>query len=325
MGRKEASKHKHKDPDNCKPVMFNRERQAKRLGSLHKSSSLYHLKPVEELLCELMKDYYPVEWCYDVNAQEIPWFRTLNYTEYAHSLIVHPLNEYLKSNQLRSATDGSQTIFDDWCTYFRSKIGEGTSNKYAKRDDSSKFEHRKALCVLVGSNKIKERLCLNKLRHIQEVWGDEVWFKPHPITTHQIIGELKDMMGEDNILPRNCDVYYFLRGAEKVYTTHMSETALYATVLGKEIEPMEVIQHVHQGSFYWINRYLFDNCAHGKSNEHFINYGFSNYRSGIFNPEVDRDWESKLERYLKWIMGERELYKTWYIDGKEKYRRHQNI
>lgn len=316
---------KKKDPENMKTVMFNRGSQLKRIGPLKKSTTMAHLKPVEQLFAKEMKNYPEIEWCYDVNAQEIPYFRTLNYTEYAHCMIIHPLSEKLKLEQIQEAAVAN-TIYDDYVGYFKEKIAKGSANKYSKRGKVTEdYEDRPILCVLVGSNKLKERICLNKLKYIAKTYGDEVYFKPHPITTHAFIGELKDILGDENILPREIDMYHFLRKAEKLYTTHMSESALYATVLGKEIEPIEVIQHVHQGSFYHINKILFDNCAHGKENRNFVNYTFSNYKSGIFNPEIDRDWEKKLKDYLEYIANKRDTYRTWYIDNKAKYRLNQNI
>ena len=307
--------------------MFNRKANAKRIGTLKKSKTLDHLIPVEEKMESLMNKYMKsdgIEFCYDVSAKEIPYFRTLAYTEWAHSLIIHPLCNELKVRQVADAKKG-QTISDDWNGYFQQKVLNDKSNKYQDRTPSNDYKKKGILIVLPGSNRIKERTCLNKLNWIKNKYGDAVWFKPHPITTHTLIGEMKDMWGEDAILPRNINVYDFLVKADKVFTTYMSETALYAAVLGKKIEPIDVYQYVDSGSFYHYNKFLFDNCVSGESQEHWINSTFSNYRSGIFNPEVDRDWEHKIEQYFKYIIGERSKYKTWFIDNKEEYRAKQNI
>ena len=319
------SKKKKKDEDACKPVMFKRKSQLKRIGPLKKSLSLKHLQDVETLMVEELKKYPDVEFAYDVNAQEIPFYRTLNYTEYAHCMMIHPLNGHLKRSQIRDASD-TQTVYDDYDQYFRDKVRGNTANKYTERDEyNKKYPPRDILVVLVGSNKVKERVCLNKLKHIRDTYGDNVYYKPHPITTHAIIGEMKDILGEENLLPRNIDMYYYLQEAEKVYTTHMSESLLYAVVLGKDVEPIEVVQHVHQGSFYHVNKMLFENHLNGENQRNWINYTFSNHKSGIFNPEVDRNWEQKLQDYLAYTYELREKYRTWYIDGKEEYRLKQNI
>ena len=307
--------------------MFNKKANAKRIGPLKKSNTLNHLKPVELKMEKLMKKYAKsngVEFCYDVSAREIPYFRTFCYTEYAHSLIIHPLNIDMKEEQVRIAKEG-QTIFDDWCNYLQQKVLNDKSNKYQDRETGGELQRRGVLVVLPGSNRLKDRTCLNKLMYIRKKHDGAVWFKPHPITTHQIIGELKDMMGEEVILPRNVNVYDFLVKADKIYTTYMSETALYAAALGKFIEPIDTYQSHRLGSFHHYSKFLFENVVNKKSQEHWINYTFSNYRSGIFNPEIDRDWEQKLENYFKYIIEEREKYRTWYIDEKKEYRRKQNI
>ena len=59
--------------------MFNRKANAKRIGPLKKSKTLEHLRPVEMMMGELMKQYMKsdgIEFCYDVSAREIPYFRT---------------------------------------------------------------------------------------------------------------------------------------------------------------------------------------------------------------------------------------------------------
>jgi hypothetical protein len=320
-------KRKKEDFEANKIRMFNRKANAKRIGSLRKSKTLNHLIPVEEKMGELMKKYIKsdgIEFCYDVSAKEIPYFRTLAYTEWSHSLIIHPLCNELKVEQVRIAKEG-QTIYDDWASYFQQKVLNDKSNKYRDRGSGADIQKRGVLVVLPGSNRLKERTCLNKLTWIKQEYGDAVWYKPHPITTHTFIGEMKDMFGEDSVLPRDINVYDFLVKADKVYTTYMSETALYAAALGKYIEPIDVYQYADSGSFYQYNKVLFENCINEKSQERWINHTFSNYRSGIFNPEVDRDWEHKIEKYFEYIMGVRSKYKTWFIDGKEKYRAKQNI
>ena len=41
---------------------------------------------------------------------------------------------------------------------------------------------------------------------------------------------MKDNLGEENVLPRDLDMYHFLNGAEKVYGTYYTEAMLYASV-----------------------------------------------------------------------------------------------
>jgi len=156
---------------------------------------------------------------------------------------------------------------------------------------------------------------LNKLREVKKRHGDNIYFKPHPITTHAIIGEIKDFFGEDCILPRDIDMYHFLEKAKKVYTTHISESAVYSVALGKEIEPIDVWNQQHRGSFYAINHRLFDNQENGVD---FINRVFSSSKSGFFNPNLEENWKHKVDQYFEYIISKRNKYRNWYIDDAPK-------
>ena len=151
------------------------------------------------------------------------------------------------------------------------------------------------------------------MKWIKKEHGDNVYFKPHPITTHQIIGELKDFFGEECILPRHADLYYFLQKAKNVYTTHISESCAYGAVLGKRIQPIDVWNNIQRGSFYCINNYLFYYQLNAKK---FMNITFSSPKSGIINPHVDKDWKLKVDAYFEYIMMKRECYKNWFIEDR---------
>ena len=45
---------------------------------------------------------------------------------------------------------------------------------------------------------------------------------------------------------------------------------------------------------------------------------FSNYKSGIINPEVDPNWKLKVDKYIDYIYDKREQYKGWFIDSPPK-------
>ena len=150
------------------------------------------------------------------------------------------------------------------------------------------------------------------MKQISKNHKHNVWFKPHPITKHQFIGELQDFFGEEAILHRDMDLYHFLVNSKKVYTTHVSESALYSVVLGKDIEPIDVWQTVHRGSFHHINSKLYDT----KSTE-WINKTFSSPKSGIINPNVDKDWKKKVDQYFEYILAKRHYYKDWFIDNRK--------
>ena len=101
-------------------------------------------------------------------------------------------------------------------------------------------------------------------------------------------GELKDFFGEENILPRDINMYYYLQKAKGIYTTHISESCIYGIVTGKKTEPIDVWNNIQRGSFYCINNHL---LTHQHDAISFINKTFSSYKSGIINPSVDINWK----------------------------------
>ena len=289
--------------------MFNEKSMTERIGSIKKSETLNHLKEVEKYFLSAMKRY-KVEVAYDVIANELPYFKTMNYTEWAHTFIMHPLNQELRIKQMTDAYADNAPVTVDYIEYFKNKITVGQSNKYPHINKVGGDEPtRENLVVLVGSNKLKERLCLNKLKWIKNTFEDDVFFKPHPLTTYALIGELKDLFGNTRILDRDTDLYYYLLRAKQVFTSHMSESAMYAVALGLTIDPIDVYQKVEQGSFYHINKFLFTE----ENPQEWSNRTFNSPKSGVINPVVDKDWQRKIDAYLEYIMAERDKYKLKYL------------
>ena len=295
--------------------MFNKNVAKERIGHLKKSKALDPLRDVERYFLKQIKKYN-IETSYDVLAQEIPYFKTMAYTEFATCFMMHPLNLDLRLTQVMEAAQDDESEEKDFVSYFRSNIEDKLANKYQDRKtDFSGYHEVDNIVVLPGSNKLKSNTCLNKLHYIKKTHDDNVYFKPHPITTHQVIGELKDMFGEDSILPRDIDMYHFLQQADKVYGTHITESTIYAASLGKEIEPVDVYNGIERGSFYHINKFLFEN----KDNpQPWINKTLSSYKSGIICPQLEEDWREKLDNYLEYMYEKRETYKNWFIEGKKK-------
>lgn len=297
--------------------MFNENVAKERIGPLKKSKALDPLRDVERYFLRQVKKYN-IETSYDVLAQEIPYFRTFAYTEYATCFMVHPLNLDLRLTQITEAYDHEleDSEIKDFAGYFRSNVENKMSNKYQERGtEFDRYREVDNLVVLPGSNKLKSNTCLNKLIHIKKTHGDNVYFKPHPITTHTVIGEIKDQFGENLILPRDIDMYHFLQRADKVYTTHISESAMYAACLGKEIEPIDVYNNVERGSFYHVNKFLFE---HRENPIPWVNKALSSYKSGIICPQIEPNWKEKLDAYLEYMTTKRAKYKDWFIEVRKK-------
>lgn len=253
---------------------------------------------------------YSFNLAYDVIASELPYFKTIQYTEYAGGVTVHPLQLEFRHQQMLDAYYSKDTqIKVDFIQHFKKKILENKSNKYLNINTNTK-EAKQALIVLPGSNKLTDRVSYQKLRYIKNLYGDNVWVKPHPLTTFKVVGEIMDLFGEANVLHRQVDLYSILKDTEIVYTSMLSESALYAAALGKYIEPIDAYQRTPVASFYHINKFLF----YEDSPTSWINKTFNDYRSGLFFPEIELDWKEKVDKYLEYISNKRDKFKNVYFN-----------
>lgn len=285
-----------------------------RIGDYTKVKRLKFADEVEEYLLFKLENDYDTEADYDVIANELPYFKTFNYTEYANCITIHPLQLELRVQQMMDAyaDDAEQTL--DYIAFFKENVLAKQANKYNEIEPDKAVEPRKALVVLPGSNKLKDRIDINKLKWCKQKHGKDIWFKPHPLTSHTLIGEMKDRLGEEVVLERLDDLYPLLVQTDTVYTSVLSESAMYAVALGKEIEPTDIYNATPQGSFNHINRFLFRE----NDPQTWVNRTFNSPKSGIICPLLDPDWKQKLDNYLEYIHALRDKYKNKYLYDKKK-------
>lgn len=293
-------------------MKMNNEREKNiRIGpDLQKNDALKFTKEVESYFLAQVKQY-PTEVDYDVIADELPYFKTFNYTEYAHCFIMHPLQLELRVAQMQEAYNDNVEQKVNYIEFFKDRILNHDANKYKDRKDSSIYEAREAIVVLPGSNKLKETICLNKMKYIRDIHGKNVWFKPHPMTQHRMIGELMDLMGEHLVLPRGVNLYELLRNDDTkiIYSSVLSESAMFATALRKQLEPVDVYSKMPRGSFYHINKFLFF-----ESNpQEWVNRTFNSHKSGVICPFIDPDWRKKIDMYLEYAHNVRNKYKNKFL------------
>lgn len=293
--------------------MFNQASIKERIGDMRKSTTLNHLKDCEKHFLKLARRY-KIETAYDVVANEMPYFKTIQYTEWAHCFSMNPLQQRLRCKQIEDAHSDDSEIKYDFMNYFKEKVTGGTSNKYDHIKDHD-IEAKGHIIVPVGSNKIKETICANKLCFLRDKYEGDIWFKPHPLTTHAIVGELRDMLG-DIVLDRDIDLYRLLQGCDVAHVSHMTESAVYAVALGKEIDPIDVYNKVEQASFYHLNKNLFNNPDPAK----WMQKALNSAKSGIVNPEVQEDWDIQMSEFFEYIFDERERFKFDYVETVKGYK-----
>ena len=293
--------------------MFNQASIKERIGDMRKSTSLHHLKDCEKKFLKLCKKY-KIESAYDVVANELPYFKTMQYTEWAHCFSMNPLQQRLRVEQIEEAAQDNVDIQYDFIDYFKSKIESNTGNKYDHIKNCD-IEAKSHLIVPLGSNKIKEVICANKLCYLRDKYEGDIWFKPHPLTTHAIVGELRDMLG-DIVLERDANLYQLLPKADVIHLSHATESAAYAVALGKEIHPIDVYNKVEQASYYHINKHLFNNPDPAQ----WLQSALNSPKCGIVNPEVQEDWDIQMSEYFEYIFDKRDQFKFDYVETVKGYK-----
>lgn len=290
--------------------MNNDELNKRKLVFMVKSPNL-KTQEFEEFIIQVCKDSkYEFALEYDIIATELPYFKTLQYTEYAGGVTIHPLQLEFRHQQMLEAFYSKDTKIEiDFVKYFANRVLDNKSNKYLNISENEK-KAKQALIVLPGSNKISDRVSFEKLKYIKQLFGDNVWIKPHPLTTFKVVGEIMDLFGERNVLHRQADLYAVLKDSNIVYSSMLSESALYAVCLGKRVEPIDIYQKTPIGSFYHINKFLF----YEDDPQYWVNKTFNDYRSGMIFPDIDPSWKEKVEKYLEYINNKREKFKFVYFN-----------
>ena len=271
------------------------------------SKDLEVLKPVEEFLFEALKEY-PFVGSYDCNAGEPLQFWTLNYTSYSGFFMMHPLQFEFKDFQIQDALIANSDDGFDYLGYLSDRILANKANKYEGMVRPTKGTF-KSLAVLSGTNMFDKAICINKLRWIVEEQGKLSAIKPHPLMNEDHIEDLrKALLPNANILDLGVDMYSIMPEVEEVFAPHSSESVLSAVCLGKKISPISPFKGRHLLSFSHINEPLFMSSEP----KNLVNRIFSDYRSGLVHPEINKDWQDRVVRYLEYISEIRLRFKDAY-------------
>jgi hypothetical protein len=288
--------------------MFSERVRDERIGHLRKSNIIDDLKPVEKYFLEKTAEL-DVETAYDVIANESLNFKTIGYTDWGTNFLMYPLQYEIRRDCIFESQMSPEPVVD-YVSYYKNLLAEKNTNKYKNRIEANR-EARDAVAILVGTNKLKEQVDIGKLQWIYDKHEGSVWFKPHPLTTHEFVGYIMDKIGKDCTLDRDEDMFPYIENSKKIYTTHYSESVIYAAILGKEFEPMDRYEQSERGGFSHVSNFLFKNQFNPQYGE-IINRVFSCSRSGIINPRVDINWKEKIDLYLDYVLTIREQYVTWY-------------
>lgn len=256
-----------------------------------------------------------IEYSYDCTADENTYFKTINYTSYAGLFMMQPL--CISHGMFQMFDAKADNMKDaghiDWILEnLKNKQGgkytDGTG-KELKKSDLAK-DGFTALLVLPGSNKIYQHTSTRKLKHIIKQYGKHLVIKPHPLTKADVLADLEKVQGKALIADKHSDLYDLMERSKKVFTTHISETALTGLLLGKKVSPMEVFGRRHIGAFAHINHF----CFSEPDPIPVIKKIFASPKSGIVHPDIDENWQKKIDDYFEYSMTLRDIQKDHYLE-----------
>tara|TARA_B100000035_G_C21000232_1_gene554530 strand:- start:494 stop:1447 length:954 start_codon:yes stop_codon:yes gene_type:complete len=267
---------------------------------------------VEMYVTEVAKKY-DVELSFDVTAKEDLFFKTINYTTYAGFFILHPLCFEQSMRQMTDAyADNCKIKNDGHIGYVKKSINKNKNFSKYNFVQTKNEKPKDVLVVLTGGNKLKKHSCVGKLKSIIEKHGKEnVLFKKHPISENDIYEELSEFLGGINYASGHSNLHDLMVSADHIYTTMMSESALIAYVLGKNVSHYDLWQNRDTTSFGHINHFLFS------SSDPLLwaNQCFASSKSGVIHPEIDDNWQKKVDEYFEYIMKLRSFFDGAYFMG----------
>ena len=292
----------------AKREMFDAGETKDRIGpKLKKSKFLDSLEEVEDFFInQSMERGY--DNAYDVVAAENPCFKTLSYTEYGSNFMVMPLNNDLRRDMILDSLISPLGEIIRWDKYYEQVISNKAANKYSDRNTINKIA-RKSLIVPVGTNKFIDILDIEKIADVCK--RESAFVKPHPITTHEYIGLLMDKCGEDSVLKRDDDLYALMVNSKKIYTTHYSESMLYAAMLGKDIDVVDKLGRHYLAGFWHFNSFILRTPKKNRIPQ--LNKILSSHHSGVFNPRIEKDWKNKMILFLDYMDERRKHFEGVYI------------
>ena len=256
-------------------LLFDDKENHIRLGDIVSLKDEYrNMEEPINFLLSIMEDY-ETDVSHDLSAAERPYFKTLNYTTFGKCLMISPLQPDLARQQIIDSIIDNKSDKQNYVEYFADIVKTNRANKYKELAKKSDYKCS-ALVVLPGGNKLFTNVCMNKMNYILDEHGKLAVFKPHPLTSKEDIAEFKKRLGDKQnlatILDPYDDLYQYMLKADIVYTSHCSESALYARCLDKEISPIDTFQTRLFNSFSHINNEIFMNDDLDLVNKIFSSY-----------------------------------------------------
>lgn len=238
----------------------------------------------------LPKSYRGLPFEYDIwfNTNENYTIRKWLYTDFMGKGLYFRVPSIIINNKLFKAIVNSDIKIDEERI---AKIMDNLQNKYYLRP-SNKFYEK--VLFLPGSNLLCKPKCID-IRRCDKLVKEGYIIKPHPITAHIFVAELKARYGADKVLGKKEGGHELLLNASEIGTAQNSEMGITAFLLGKKVQ---MISHpVKERQKALLTYESFYESVAGTDAQKTILKLFSAKNSGIiFN--FDEDADERLERYL---------------------------
>mgnify|MGYP003325106076 FL=1 len=171
------------------------------------------------------------------------------------------------------------------------KVMKNLQNKYYLHP-SEKFYEK--VIFLPGSNLLCKPDCID-IRRVEKLVEEGYVIKPHPITAHIFIAELRAKFGYDKVLGKKEGGHELLLNATEIATAQNSEMGIVALLLGKDIR---MVSHpVIKREKSLLTYESFYEAVAGTDAKKTILKLFSAKNSGIIF-DFDEDADERLEKYL---------------------------
>lgn len=171
-----------------------------------------------------------IDWEYDLwfNTNELHSIRKWLYTDFLGKGIYCRVNSIKINTKLFKAIANSDIKIDEERI---EKIVNGLQNKYNLQWNTEFYDK---VIFLPGSNLLCKGTVIDYSR-VKKLVDDGYVIKPHPITAHVYIADLKRRFGTENVLNKKEGGYELLLNCKQVATAPNSEMGLIALLLKKQL------------------------------------------------------------------------------------------
>lgn len=257
-------------------------------SSMRPKDDLLNLNEFKQYL--LPEKHRGLEFEYDIwfNTNENMTIRKWLYTDFLGKGIYLRVTSKPVNTKLFNSIISSDIEIDEERI---AKIKSNLQNKYSLQWNT---EFHDKVIFLPGSNLLCKGTVID-MKGVKTLVKEGWKIKPHPITAHIFMAELKLRFGKENVLGKKEGGFELLMNCKEVATAQNSEMGLIALLLGK---PIRLVSYPVEKREKCLLTYesFYESLAGTNAKESILKL-FSSKRSGIiFN--FDEDAKERLDNYL---------------------------